>query len=72
MTTSAIVTDESAHAAVDDNEEARVARVFYVVVALVLVSYAIAGSLFGMGGVSAVAMVEAALMLAACVFLTRG
>ncbi len=54
------------------NTESRDTLVFFAIVVLALVVTVIAGVAFGLGGIGAVAIAEAALMLVICLILTRG
>jgi hypothetical protein len=58
--------------AVAKNTESRDTLVFFAIVVLALVITVVAGVLFGLGGIGAVAIAEAALMLVICLVLTRG
>ena len=72
MTINANVADTVVIAANEADPEAAAIRGFWAIVALVLVANVAAFSLFGLAGVGALAVTEAALMLVLCIFLTRG
>lgn len=66
------VADIADNVAVETNSEGRAEAVFFAIVAVVLGTMVAAGVLFGLGGVGAVAIVEAVAMLVTCIVLTRG
>ncbi|MGO9431131.1 hypothetical protein [Rhodoblastus sp.] len=72
MTSNATAAADALNFVEAQKSEAATLRAFIAIVALVLVVNVVAGFLFGLGGIGAVAITEAALMLVLCVVLTRG
>ncbi len=72
MTSNATIAADALNVVEAQKSEAATLRAFFVIVALVLVVTVAAGFLFGLGGIGAVAIAEAGLMLVLCVVLTRG
>ncbi len=72
MSINTSVADIEDNVAVETNSEGRGEAVFFAIVAVVLGAMVAAGALFGLGGVGAVAIAEAAVMLVVCLALTRG
>jgi hypothetical protein len=72
MTADANVIGNVENVAIKTSSESRDTIAFFAIVALALVVTVVAGVLFGLGGIGAVAIAEAALMLVICLILTRG
>ena len=72
MTLNAATADQFATTAVEANTEKRDTLVFFAVVAALLAIIVVSGLTFGLGGIGAVAIAEAASMLVICVLLTAG
>ncbi len=72
MSINTTVADVADNVAVETNSQGRAEAVFFVIVAAVLATMVVAGALFGLGGVGAVAIAEAGAMLVVCLLLTRG